>query len=533
MSKSVRASISQGDAAVRRRSLAPSKLHDEPPPSTATAPTGRLMRSGGEQAERLLSAEERERYLGALKKIKTPKVVQGAVGAWSEKWESLMRGEKKEDLKKSWVINFDEPQETVQKQMKKGVRYVTSLAYGGHANQFISIGKLLYLAKLTHRVAIIPTLSPLHFEADPANISEFYDMARFWHESKIPFVEFSSLKPINQPTHHARPEASHASHPTKTQLETLPCWSVQEAVVGHANLYNSLDIHNMKIGYWPLPAKTMARAQPGNFDLAFDALRLFDADVGKKRQWLDMVKEEWLPQATVEGGDRMINRKDNLKEGFTLKGPEPDDQLLCFDNSLFMGPVMFGEAFPGEVPLEEDIPGEGYSWQEGTRYLFFNKKVEDTVDRYLTKMFGVDSPSKVPPFITVHLRRGDFKEFAGLTGLEVYQAAVERVREKLQKRLDAAPKTWRGPGLKNFRHWGLQATDYHVVTTTDEPTGSDFIKEVRSLGWKVLDHGEEGTVEKLGGWWPTILDAAVLARGQSFVGTDRSTFSHLAGLRVK
>lgn len=72
-----------------------------------------------------------------------------------------------------------------------------------------------------------------------------------------------------------------------------------------------------------------------------------------------------------------------------------------------------------------------------------------------------------------------------------------------------------------------------VLTTTDEPTGSPFIDEVRALGWHVLDHGALNTTEERGGWWPTILDSAILARGQGFVGTDRSTFSHLAGLRVK
>lgn len=73
-------------------------------------------------------------------------------------------------------MNFDTPQETVKMQLKNGVRYVTSMAYGGHgalfrsgrrnltltscssrhtANQFISIQKMLYFAKLTNRVGIV------------------------------------------------------------------------------------------------------------------------------------------------------------------------------------------------------------------------------------------------------------------------------------------------------------------------------------------------------------------------------------------
>ncbi|GEM12313.1 WD-40 repeat-containing protein [Rhodotorula toruloides] len=57
--------------------------------------------------------------------------------------------------------------------------------------------------------------------------------------------------------------------------------------------------------------------------------------------------------------------------------------------------------------------------------------------------------------------------------------------------------------------------------------------EYVALGWKVVDHDAFKPNDKLGAWWPTIIDSAVLARSRSFVGTDRSTYSHLAGLRVK
>lgn len=72
------------------------------------------------------------------------------------------------------VLNHVEPQESLKMQLKAGVRYVTGLSYGGHgssfhgagqrgfltrfgttANQFISIGKLLFLARELNRVAIM------------------------------------------------------------------------------------------------------------------------------------------------------------------------------------------------------------------------------------------------------------------------------------------------------------------------------------------------------------------------------------------
>ncbi|KAI5476077.1 GDP-fucose protein O-fucosyltransferase [Pseudohyphozyma bogoriensis] len=460
-------------------------------------------------------------------KDETTKYVEAMMGAPGKlknamsdlvRWEAHDKEVYYEALDKTLVVNFAEPQERLSLQLKDGIRYVTGLAYGGHANQFISIGRLLYYAKITNRVAIIPTLLPVHFSGAPANMSDFFDLARFWHESKIPSIEMSSIRPLSPP---------------ETDVdEPIACWSVQEATAGYPNLYaNSVDIHGIWVNYWPLPA--MAKALGGH-DLAFDALRVFDFDTWWRQDWINKAKREFLPQKPVEGGGEFVGDKSkNVKDGFPLKGPEPTDQLMCFDNTLFTGPIMFPESFPGEIPLESTVPGEGLSWKEAMRYMYFNQDVEDHVDRYLMKIFNVRSPSKIPPFISVHLRRGDFKEFAGLTALEKYEKAVERVRDKLQKRLDDGPRTWRGPGKRFFRNWGIKASDYQVLTTTDEPTGSAFIEEVRALGWKVLDHGEEKTEEVLGGWWPTILDAAVLARGQSFVGTQHSTFSHLAGLRVK
>ncbi|BGP19271.1 hypothetical protein JCM10213_008211 [Rhodosporidiobolus nylandii] len=426
------------------------------------------------------------------------------------------------------VLNFDTPRETLREQLKPGVRYVTAMAYGGHANQLISIGKMLYFAKITNRVGIIPTLIPIHIDGPPVPISTFYDLDRFWSTSRIPAVEFSAVKPLDL----------QAKNP---QNEHLSCWSVQESTVGFANLEAwSFDLHDIWVDHWPLPP--LARGL-GGFDLAFDALRVFDFDQWAKQDWIGRVQRESLPQKAVpknkDGTPGVFSgdKTKNLKDGFdTAHTTPPNDQLVCFDNTLFLGPVMFPELPVAPEPLEPGVPGEGLSWMNVGQYLRFNADVEQRADEYLMKLFGVSSPAKIPPFITVHLRRGDFKDFAGFTSLDKYISALQRVRTSLQARLDA-PDAFSGPGRAHFRHFGLKAEDYAVVATTDEDGQSEFVKEVRALGWKVLDHGAGPggfkTKETMGGWWPTMLDGAILARGRSFVGTDRSTFSHLAGLRVK
>ncbi|GAA6058009.1 hypothetical protein JCM3770_006644 [Rhodotorula araucariae] len=465
----------------------------------------------GEALDRLRIARERVR--------------QSVAGSWAAlKWSRLQAGDEGdlvEELDVLSVLNYNTSRPTLREQLKPGMRYVTAMAYGGHANQMISIQKMLYFAKMTNRVGIIPSLMPIHIDGSPADMSSFYDLRRFWQESHIPAVEFSQVKPLD--IEGARPQNEH-----------LACWSVQELLHGFANLETwSFDVHDIWIDHWPLPP--LARGL-GGFDVAFDALRLFDFDVGAKQRWIERVQRESLPQKPPANASEPFtgDKTTNVKSGFDpAHTAPPDDQVMCFDNTLFLGPVMFPELAITARPLEHTVPGEGLSWINVGQYLHFNERVERLADEYLMRLFDVSSPEKIPPFITIHLRRGDFKEFTGFTALDKYVSALDRVRAALQARLDD-PDGWTGPGRAAFRRFGrMRAADYAVVTTTDERGDTPFVQEVRALGWKVLDHDAFETKATLGGWWPTMLDGAILARGRSFVGTHASTFSHLAGLRVK
>lgn len=56
---------------------------------------------------------------------------------------------------KSLVLRHPEPQPTFFSQLMPDVRYITTMSYGGHANQLVGIINLLHLAKLTNRVAVM------------------------------------------------------------------------------------------------------------------------------------------------------------------------------------------------------------------------------------------------------------------------------------------------------------------------------------------------------------------------------------------
>ena len=110
--------------------------------------------------------------------------------------------------------------------------------------------------------------------------------------------------------------------------------------------------------------------------------------------------------------------------------------------------------------------------------------------------------------------------------------ALDRVISRIKERIDS-PSSFLEPGVARAQKFGIAPADYKVLATTDEPTGSPLLDDMRALGWNVLDHGALDTVKDKGPWLPAILDSAILSRGQGFVGTEKSTFSHLAGLRVK
>jgi len=375
-----------------------------------------------------------------------------------------------------------------------------------------------------------PSLIPVHIDGPPTNISLFYDLPRFFHLTSIPALEMSQLK---LPT-----------SPDKSQQEDFPCWSVQESTVGFPNFEAiSFDMHGLYVHHWPLPGHTFARGA-GGFDLSFDSLRIWDSSPSAKDDWINKVRQEFLPQKKLpqdpekelvkEGG------KDNMKDGFhTHDAPSPTDQVVAFDNSLFLGPIMFSplDLSPSTSPLEPTLAGEGTSWTSIGQHLHFTPHISSIANQYLMSIFSVSSPSQIPPFISIHLRRGDFEEFTGsYTSLDKYSLALSRLIPRLQSRL-SSPSSFSGPSRLSFHPKSkLPASEYPVLCTTDESSSSPFIQEVLKKGWKIVDHSQEtgfGTKENLGGWYPTLVDMKILSMGKGFVGTDRSTYTHLAGLRVK
>ncbi|CCL99964.1 uncharacterized protein FIBRA_01989 [Fibroporia radiculosa] len=187
----------------------------------------------------------------------------------------------------------------------------------------------------------------------------------------------------------------------------------------------------------------------------------------------------------------------------------PDEQLLCYDYLYYVC---------GQQPDEID---HDYSpaWRFVLRHFKFTRHLEELADGYLRRTLNVPEGDSIPPYITVHARRGDFSTWCGgvprdecFPSLQVFARRVSEVQQELQTKHN------------------INATQ--VIMTSDE-SDETWWDAVRELGWSRMDHRRELTVELHGNWYPVILDAVAQSRGIGFVGTDRSTFSILAKRRVQ
>ncbi|KAL7414037.1 hypothetical protein BDY24DRAFT_440955 [Mrakia frigida] len=195
----------------------------------------------------------------------------------------------------------------------------------------------------------------------------------------------------------------------------------------------------------------------------------------------------------------------------------PNDHLVCIDE------VLAGSEMTGGDPYSEFVQGLG-GWKYIGTHMHFRDELVEQGRVVLRKVFGVGEEEEVPPFIAVHIRHGDFfkehcpKDAGDRICYTVSQYAYGVAR--LQDEMVAA---------------GVPSTT-NVLVLTDE-LDDTFFEEVKRRGWKTSRDGQgvDDSVlrNRLGGWYPTILDKVLMSLGSHFVGTDRSTMSVLSSRRVQ
>ncbi|KAM0791403.1 hypothetical protein ACM66B_005864 [Microbotryomycetes sp. NB124-2] len=426
------------------------------------------------------------------------------------------------------VLRHPRPQVTLRSQLADDVQYITTMTFGGQANQALAVINLLYIAKHTGRVAILPQFTAYMFGNQKERADFVFDLARFHDSTGIVAVPLPAFKWKKSVIHHPLPE-------------TVPCWSTMELKTGSSNYHppsspeeNGLFEHRIETSFWACPKLPFTNngyvlKLSGVIDFVLNTTAQQQA---VERAQTELLPQKWLPDDVDTSG---VDPATNIKSTFDPLDPFPptvDDQLVCLDATYFMGEN------PPPPPHPQDVPLDTWrtdAWKEVGQFLHYNKHVETLAEDYLRAIFRVDRRDQLPPFITMHIRRRDFHNFKGYTyaPLSHYEDALTDVRIKIQELLDL-PEEHRDPdGKPRIAKFDVPVSEYKVVVATDEDPTSPFMQELTDLGWYTIDHNLFRTTKRYGPWYPSLIDAEILSRGQGFVGTSWSTYSLLAGQRVE
>ena len=192
------------------------------------------------------------------------------------------------------------------------------------------------------------------------------------------------------------------------------------------------------------------------------------------------------------------------------------------------------------------------------RYMRWTKRIELITAFYLREIFELPSEADVPPvsphhcsqpttgltgiqYIAIHVRHGDFGGwcweaenpedcFAPISAIALRVRWVSSSSTALNSAHSMHAFSEVQAELRERR--GIDIPSEHVIITSDEKDPA-WWDEVKSLGWKTVDHDGARTAEVFGRWYPVILDAAIQSQAHGFVGTDRSTFSIVSRRRVQ
>ncbi|KAI0801075.1 hypothetical protein C8Q74DRAFT_465353 [Fomes fomentarius] len=362
--------------------------------------------------------------------------------------------------------------------LRSDVKYITSWISAGWTNDVMTYANLIYLGSLTDRVPIIGMFTPSHIggHVPPIAFGEVFDVPRFNNESGIQILEWDEVK-----------------DPDSDVVDDLGCWNVWEAVQD-----NEHHPRNSAVPDW---------------------LKL-DISYTKAPSWLklypdsphDLCSTFWALARLSYPLDRLKNIGNPSPSPLHNATSDPDDHLLCYDYLYYACAQQSYEYDYDYAPM----------WRNVLRYFRWTKRIDMIARHYVRQTLGVPAGAEVPPYIAIHVRHGDFKNWCWaaenpedcFAPLPVIARRVREVQDELRERK------------------GVDIPMSRVIITSDE-TDPAWWDEVKAMGWRTVDHETARTEEVFGKWYPVILDAAIQSNALGFVGTDRSTYSILSRRRVE
>ncbi|KAJ7272628.1 hypothetical protein B0H12DRAFT_1007870 [Mycena haematopus] len=358
--------------------------------------------------------------------------------------------------------------------LRPEIQYVTAWPGSGWTNDVVQYMNLLYLALITERVPVLPYFTPTgHIaggNAPTLPFGEVFDIPRLQKAIGAQILEWHQVK-----------------DPQSEIADPIGCWSVWKAVQS----FNK-DSH-----FTSAPTRLKLDV---SYTTAPRWIKMYPSDDG------DPHSTFWALASLAFPNTRASNLQTPVLSPIHSASLPPDEQMLCYDYLYYVGANNGYE-------WESDY---GPAWRFVGRHMYWTPKLLQLAGKYVRDALVVAPYEPTPPYITVHVRHGDFAGWCDRPLKDCFAplSAIARRVEEVQDEL------WETRRLVVDR----------VVITSDEqdPVWWDAVSE---LGWVRPDHSR--TVEIHGPWFPILIDAVIQSGSLGFVGTDRSTVSIMARKRVE
>ncbi|KAG6831771.1 hypothetical protein H0H92_007923 [Tricholoma furcatifolium] len=315
--------------------------------------------------------------------------------------------------------------------------------------------------------------------AGPLPFGEIFDLKGLRESLRKPVLEWSDVKSL----------PPRLSLEAPSYIEQIGCWSTRppnqkEPILAH-NLLHHL---GLDVSYTRLPEHVRqdpSLAAHGHIGLMPVAEKIYP-----------------LNPLTHNGDQILMAPSPN---GAKLS---PGNHLACFDFLYF--------ASAGTQPYEWNTPWSP-AWRLIGTHIRFTDTVLELTKKYVRRALRVTA-RELPPFITVHARRGDFVHQCFdvpsqcLAPISAYARRVKEIQGAI------------------FVKFGIKVTE--VLITSDE-TDPAFWKEVKDEGWRYIDHDAQRISEQYGEWYDAIIDIVAQSLGIGFVGSVDSTVSIVSAHRVE
>ncbi|KIJ66268.1 hypothetical protein HYDPIDRAFT_174416 [Hydnomerulius pinastri MD-312] len=378
-----------------------------------------------------------------------------------------------DDETKSYVVG--PPTLNFRDNLRNDTKYITSWISAGWTNDVMTYGNLLYLAIITDRVPIIPKFIPSHVGGDtpPIAFGDVFDTRRLRKALGIPILEWHEVKDVDSKS-----------------LDVLGCWSLWEVVQNEEHKPRGSFLTEwlkLDISYTRAP----------------ESVKLTPPGVDDRHSSFWSLATLAFPEARSNALSQSPEPSPQLQVSLP-----PDDQLLCYDYLYYVG---VERAWEWELDYSP-------AWRFVGQHMRWNTTLEKLADEYARRAMSVPDDDPTPPFISIHIRHGDFRNYCNeipedqcFAPLPVIARRVSEVQQELRDRK------------------GIDVS--HVIMTSDE-RDPNWWSDVRELGWSYIDYAAERTVEMHGKWYPVLVDAVLQSNGAGFVGTYGSTMTTLARRRV-